>query len=73
MYVCVVCSIFYVVAHILGAMYVPLCEGVFANFRNKLCDSEQLGYLGLCPKLVALEIHGNPFCSLLSTSIEVMH
>ena len=46
---------------------------VFANCRNKLCESEQLGYLGLCPKLVALQIHGNPFCSLLSTSIEVCH
>ena len=59
-----------------GAMYVYAyvhVKKVFANFRNKLCDSEQLGYLGLCPKLVALQIHGNPFCSLLSASIEVMY
>lgn len=38
--------------------------------ENKVCESEQLGYLGLCPKLVALQIHGNPFCSLLSANIE---
>ena len=32
---------------------------------------EQLGYLGLCPKLIALQINGNPFCILLSSNVEV--
>ena len=40
-------------------------------FSNKISEMEQLGYLGLCPKLIALQIDGNPFCILLSSNIEV--